>query len=127
MESSAFFKQLSIISFVLIIFILALSYLGPFNDILPISYASLAFFVILSVAVFYLGNAAARSSDKNRLTQLIIILVFFKLFSCLFIIIAYDRMFQPQSNYYVLPFFLIYIVFTIFEVNMLTKANRLSQ
>lgn len=126
MESSVFFKWLVIVTILLITLILALSFLDPFEDILPISYASLAFFVILSIAVFYLGHAAAKSSDKNKLTQLIIALVFFKLFSCLLIIIVYDQIFQPKSNHYVIPFFLIYIVFTVFEVNMLTRAGRLS-
>ena len=55
------------------------------------------------------------------------ILVFIKLFCCLLIIIVYDRLFHPQSNVYVIPFFLIYIAFTVLEVNMLSKANRLAQ
>ena len=127
MESSAFFKRLTLVTILLALCILAFSFIPIFEGILPISFASLIFFVLLSIAVFYLGNAAARSSNKNRLTQLIMILVFVKLFSCLLIIIIYDRVFQPASNYYVIPFFMIYIVFTIFEVGMLTKANKLTQ
>jgi hypothetical protein len=125
MRSSAFFKWLSILTALLIVMILALGRFELFAGIEPISFGSLIFFIALNVGVFYLGNAAARHKNKNRLTQLIMILVFFKLFSCLLIIVIYDRLFHPPSDYYVLPFFLIYIVFTVFEVMMLSKANKM--
>lgn len=126
MKSSVFFKWLIIITLLLTTVIFVLSFIEIFKDSLAISLSSIVFFVSLSIAVFYLGNAAARSTNKNRLTQLIMILVFFKLFSCLLIIMIYDRFFHPVNNYYVLPFFLIYILYTVFEVIMLTKANKLS-
>jgi hypothetical protein len=125
MKSSAFFTWLTILTALLSIIILALSTFEIFAAIKLISFSSLIFFVALSIVVFYLGNAAASSENKNRLTQLIMILVFFKLFSCLLIIVIYDRLFKPSSDYYVLPFFLIYIVFTVFEVTMLSKANKM--
>ncbi len=126
MKSSVFFKWLIIITLLLTTVIFVLSFIEIFKDSLSISLSSIVFFVSLSIAVFYLGNAAARSTNKNRLTQLIMILVFFKLFSCLLIIMIYDRFFHPANNYYVLPFFLIYILYTVFEVIMLTKANKIS-
>lgn len=126
MKSSVFFKWLILLTLLLTILIFVLSFIHIFKDSLAISLSSIIFFVSLSIVVFYLGNAAARSANKNRLTQLIMILVFFKLFSCLLIIIIYDRFFHPANNYYVLPFFLIYILYTVFEVIMLTKANKLS-
>lgn len=126
MKSSVFFKWLIILTLLLTTVIFVLSFIEIFKDSLAISLSSIVFFVSLSITVFYLGNAAARSTNKNRLTQLIMILVFFKLFSCLLIIMIYDRFFHPANNYYVLPFFLIYILYTVFEVIMLTKANKLS-
>ena len=126
MKSSVFFKWLILLTLLLTIVIFVLSFIHIFKDSLTISLSSIIFFVSLSIAVFYLGNAAARSTNKNRLTQLIMILVFFKLFSCLLIIIIYDRFFHPTNNYYVLPFFLIYILYKFFEVIMLTKTNKLS-
>ena len=126
MKSSVFFRWLIILTLLLTTLIFVLSFIHIFKDSLAISLSSIVFFVSLSIVVFYLGNAAARSTNKNRLTQLIMILVFFKLFSCLLIIMIYDRFFHPPNNYYVLPFFLIYILYTVFEVIMLTKANKLS-
>jgi hypothetical protein len=107
--------------------IIALLMLFPaFADILPISIISSGFFVILCILVFYLGNRAAKSENKYVLTRLILGLVFIKILACLGIVIVYDRVFVPTSNYYMLPFFLIYLVYTIFEVVLLTKANKLS-
>ncbi|MBK8505642.1 MAG: hypothetical protein IPL46_27665 [Saprospiraceae bacterium] len=125
MRSSAFFKWLTFLSVLLTVVILSISTFEIFAGIKPISFGSLFFFITLSIVVFYLGNAAASHKNKNRLTQLIMILVFFKLFSCLLIIVIYDRLFHPSSDFYVLPFFLIYIVFTVFEVMMLSKANKM--
>jgi hypothetical protein len=124
MKSPVFFKWLIILTVLLAGIIMALSLIPIFENILGISFSTLIFFVSLSITVYYLGNSAARSRNKNRLTQLIMILVFFKLFSCLLIIIIYDRFFHPVSNYYVLPFFIIYISYTVFEVMMLSKANK---
>ncbi len=52
------------------------------------------------------------------------ILVFVKLVCCLLIIVFYDRFFRPPNNLYIWPFFAIYIIYTVFEVNTLTAINK---
>ena len=107
-----------------IVFLLLL--FPAFGDILPVSLISVGFFVILCITVYYLGNQAAKSDNKYVLTRLILGLVFIKIFACLAIVIVYEKLFEPDTNYYMLPFFLIYLVYTVFEVILLTKANKLS-
>lgn len=51
-------------------------------------------------------------------------LVLFKLVCCVVIVLVYDRAFKPENKAYLIPFFVIYLAYTVFEVIMLTKANK---
>jgi hypothetical protein len=124
MTNTSFYKWLIISTASLLIVISLLSLIKGFEQILPISLASLAFFVALNIIVFYLGVAAIKSPNHNLMTQLTMILVFFKLMSCLIIVIAYDQLYHPANDTYIIPFFLIYITYTVLEVTMLTKLNK---
>ena len=105
--------------------IVSMSLIPGFEDALAISLFSLLFFVLLNIGVYYLGLRSVRSKDKNSLTRLIMLLVFLKMISCLLIIIVYDQGWKPATNHYIIPFFLIYVSYTIFEVDMLSKISKM--
>jgi hypothetical protein len=125
MQTKAFYKWLILITILLSVMIVGLSFIPNFKDTLGISLFSLIFFVVLNIGIYYLGVKSVRSKDKNSLTRLIMLLVFLKMISCLAIVIVYDQGWQPATNHYIIPFFLIYISYTIFEVDMLSKISKM--
>ncbi len=127
MLESKFYAWLAGLTVTSLAVVLVLSWFEPFVDSRPLSIFSVVFFTLLCIAVQYLGKRAARSTNKNLLTQFIMIVVFLKLFCCLFLVIGYDQLYAPRTNHFVLPFIFLYLVYTSFEVLILMKASRLSQ
>ncbi|MDH3651863.1 MAG: hypothetical protein OEQ53_19415, partial [Saprospiraceae bacterium] len=103
-----------------------LSHSAGFRSSAPISLFSILFFSLLCLVIHYVAKSAARNPNKNLLTQLIMVVVFLKLIFCLLLVVGYDRMYQPENNNFIIPFLLFYLIYTSFEVVILTKANRLS-
>ena len=89
-----------------------------------LSWISLAFFVALSILMFYTGKVTAASENKNLFTSAVLGFVFGKMALSLLIVIVYTREVQPESKYFVLPFFLVYILYTIFETWYLIRLGR---
>ncbi|NND06650.1 MAG: hypothetical protein HKN87_09740 [Saprospiraceae bacterium] len=126
MKTATFFLWISLLTLILTIGTYLMASTAFFAGSFPISFGSIIFFTILTIGAHYLGVLAARSKNQNHLTQLTMVLVFFKLFSCLLIVFLYDRIFDPPTSNYLLLFFLIYLTYTIFEVIVLTQANRIT-
>ncbi len=126
MLDSKFYPWLLGLALFSALFVWGLNQFDGFVSSAPLSLSCIAFFSILCLVVHHVGKSAAKSTNKNLLTQLIMVVVFLKLLFCLMIVVAYDRLYQPENNYFVIPFLFFYVIYTIFEVTILTKANRLS-
>lgn len=124
MKNATFFLWLFVLTAILTMGTYFLANLSFFVDSFPISLGSILFFTILTFAAHQIGGIASRSKNQNHLTQLTMILVFVKLVSCLVIVYIYNQIYDPTSRGYLILFFVIYLAYTVFEVIVLTKANR---
>lgn len=125
MTDTRFFSLLTVVTGSTLILGYASSFMSYFGETWPFASSSIVFFTVLTIAAHYAGKKASRSSNPNHLTQLIMGLVFFKLICCLGLILIYNKVFKPVNNHYLVSFFVIYLVYTIFEVVLLTKVNKL--
>lgn len=90
-------------------------------------------FTILSVGVFAaivglaysIGVRVARSQSKGRFVQLIMFLVLIKMMICILLVVFHVKINEPTNKLFVLPFLIVYLIFTIFEVFTLEKLARL--
>lgn len=126
MSFQKFAGWLSGITAVLLLSLYLVSNAYWYDEIDKISYISIAFFVSLSVLIYFIARVSGKSTNKNLLTQWIMILVFVKIFSGLVIIIAFDRIYHPETNLFVVPFFLAYLIYTALEVWILTNASKMA-
>lgn len=85
----------------------------------------LIFFVLLTIAMFYAGHSAARSSNKNDFTNAAIGFSGGKIFLSAIIILMYVELAAPTSKFFILPFFALYIIYTVFEVYFMSKLGRM--
>jgi len=93
----------------------------------PLAWWSLVFFVGLSLATYFLGRQAAVSDDKLMFNNVIMLMVFGKMFLSFSVVFAYYKVVHPGSRYFVFPFFVVYIFFTIFEVYFMTRLAHLKR
>jgi MFS family permease len=89
-----------------------------------LSWLSMGFFFLLSLLMFLTGNATARSENKNMFTSAVLGFVFGKMALALLIVIIYTKEVEPDSKYFILPFFLVYLVYTVFETWFLIRLGR---
>jgi len=117
--------QLGSITAGVLLILLFLHIFQPFSDSRLISLVTLAFFVLMSVGMYLLAAKAAVSKDKNAFTRLIMVFTFVKMLLTVTLIIIFHKLLKPESNYYLIPFFFIYIVFTVFETIFMSRLGKI--
>lgn len=126
MKQQTFFLQL--------LFVTVISGLGAFfihqqptfSDDAPLTWIAIGIFVALSVMMYFRGYQSALSDNKNDFTNTFLGFLVGKLFLCGGLIIGYYYTVEPSSKLFVLPFFGVYIVYTVFEVMFMSRLGRMS-
>jgi hypothetical protein len=121
----SFLIQLGIIAVVLsaIQFALcsSLPELIPYQNLFWISQV---FFIILSLISFIGGKHFVKKPNKNAFFQFMMLLIFARLVTSATLVIGYFQMTKPTDKLFLLPFFIAYLSYTIFEVAFLSKIGR---
>ena len=91
---------------------------------LRITWWSLLFFIIISIFMYMMGDKAMKSSNKYEFNHIVIGFVLFKMFVSIVIILLYKKKFHPESKLFIVPFFIVYFSFTIFETYFMTQLTR---
>lgn len=126
MTSKGFFVQLAIISALVaagLFFIIRLPQVQPHA---MLSWLSLLFFMALSAVIFFSGRRSAENANKNVFTNTVLGFTMTKMLVCATIVVAYHKIVQPESKWFLLPFFVTYLIFTIFETYWMMKLARTS-
>lgn len=124
MSKRSFFSQLI---FLILLTGLALVFIHVFQPFAPykmLSLCALVFFAMLTSFVYLTAAKAALSNDRNAFTRLIMLFTFVKMVLTAALLIGYHNVFQPTDNMFLIPFFLIYIVFTSFETIFMSKLGK---
>ena len=107
---------------------LILHFLLIFNSTLAVyadfSYLSIVFFIGLSVIFYYLGQIVSQSKNLYLFNGLVAFIVITKMTFCTLLIIVYFKKTHPPDKFFVVPFFLYYILYTIFELYFMSKFAR---
>ncbi|MDZ7877706.1 MAG: hypothetical protein U5L45_08550 [Saprospiraceae bacterium] len=125
MSTNRFLYLLSSISLGVSVLSLLLGQLfAQFQQYLNVTWWSLGIFIPLSIGMFFGGKKAAKSADKYFFSNLIMPLTFLKMFFSVVGLVAYRKIYHPETKFFLLPFFLVYIVFTIFETFFMVKLSK---
>jgi hypothetical protein len=98
---------------------------ATFQQYSSVTWWSLGIFIPLSVAMFFGGKKAAKSVDKYIFSNLIMPFTFLKMFFSVAGLVVYKKMYHPETKFFLLPFFLVYVVFTIFETFFMIKLSKM--
>jgi high-affinity Fe2+/Pb2+ permease len=104
------------------LFVMSLSdRVGSYIDI---GYYAVPAFSLLSVAVFALANILERRKEHQGLFNLVVINVMLKFLITALVIGVYYQIEKPENGVFVIPFILVYVVFTIFEAYFMSEQAR---
>jgi hypothetical protein len=125
MSTNHFFKLLFVISFgVSLVSLLLAQFFTTFQLYNSVTWWSLGIFIPLSIGMFLGGQRAARSTNKYFFSNLIMPLTFIKMFVAVAGLVVYKKIFHPETKFFLLPFFFVYVVFTIFETFFMVKLAK---
>lgn len=124
MPYRTFLWQLTLITAATALLLSAMHRLPEFYENRLLSWLSLAFFLVLSFLMFALGRRTAAAANKSAFIGTVMAFVFGKMLLSILLIALYSQEFRPESRYFVVPFFLVYLVYTIFETYFLMKLGR---
>ena len=94
------------------------------SDHNPLMYLSIGFFTILAIGVYYLSERAARMDSRNFFMQIVMINTMAKMFGSVVMVIGYFSLIKPTTNKFIIPFLIIYIVYTVFDAYFMMKQSR---
>ncbi len=125
MSTNRFFTLLFAISFILsLLSVLFAQFFTTFSVYGNVTWWSLGIFVPLSILMFFGGQKAANSENKYVFSNLIMPFTFLKMFLSVVGLVVYKKMFHPETKFFLLPFFLVYFTFTIFETFFMVKISK---
>jgi hypothetical protein len=125
MQQNSFYKQLLIIFLALTSIQYLISYTIPeLSQFQNLFWICQFFFVALSILSFYGGKYFVHQKSKNTFSTFLMGLIMFRLLCSVAIIIGYFNIVKPTSKLFLLPFFVVYLVYSIYEVYFLSKIGR---
>lgn len=125
MKRRSFFVQLISITLVTGAVLAFMHIFQLFSPYQFFSLYSLLFLALVSIVMYFLAEKSAQSPDKNAFTRMLMVFSFVKMFLAGAWVIGYHKIFQPKDAFFLIPFFLIYVVFTGFETAFMTKLGRI--
>ena len=124
MQWKGFVTQLLLVTLFTVILLYFCYTLLPISQYLALGIIGLVFFVLLSILIFYLARKAAVAKNLNAFTHLIMYNLLIKLFFSFIIVMAYYYLVRPEERLFIVPFIVIYLIFTIFEALFLSREAR---
>ncbi len=88
---------------------------------------AVAGYSILFFLIFMKGLALSTHQNKNKFTNLIILSILLKILTSFILIFVFYKLYSPQSPDFLIPFFVVYIIYTTFGVNFLSKLGKLKK
>lgn len=91
---------------------------------LTFSLQTIAFFALLSIFFYIFAKLASGSRNIYMFNNIIMATSLIKLVLCFMVIYLYHKNMQPANNYFIIPFFTLYIIYTLFELDFMGKLAR---
>ena len=91
--------------------------LSPYIDFLG---WSIGFFAILALMAYIFADKSAKLKKGTTFLALIIGNVFFKLITSFLFVAIYAKYKEPDDRFFLVPFLIVYLVFTIYEIYFLS-------
>lgn len=98
--------------------------IGTLLPYFDFSILSIVFFVFLCLAFYFMGQIVSQSKNLYLFNGLVAFIVISKMTFCTLFIIVYFKKMHPGDKFFVVPFFIYYIIYTIFELQFMSKFAR---
>jgi len=92
-----------------------------------VGWISLGLFFFITILMFHFGKQAALSDNKHTFTNVFLGFTTGKIFLIILFVFGYSRITEPETKFFILPFFSMYLIYTIFETYVMMKLGRIKK
>jgi len=124
MSVSKFFQLLILTIAILAGIMYFLSLNEKIYEYIDIAYYAIPSFTLLCVAIYFLTEYLEKQPNKGMLLNLVIMNVMFKFLIAIAVVMIYHKQREPEDGIFVLPFIIVYVVFTIFETYFMSLQAK---
>ncbi|MCB0651219.1 MAG: hypothetical protein KDC85_08090 [Saprospiraceae bacterium] len=124
MSLKTFFSKLLMTMVISVVFIFGMSFIPALQSFNSLGWTSILFFILWTLLMFFISRKAAQNENKNIFTNAILGFTFAKLFISAGIVYAYFKITEPESRFFLIPFFGVYLIYTIFETYFMMKLGK---
>lgn len=123
LQSSKFYLGLCVTSFVSAVSALYSAQLVDVERYNLLTYLTVITFAIISWLVYFLSERAASLKDKTLFVQIVMINTMMKMFASVLLVIGFYYVQKPDTTKFIIPFIVVYLIFTIFEVGFMMRQS----
>ncbi|RMF01651.1 MAG: hypothetical protein D6772_04495 [Bacteroidetes bacterium] len=124
MTNRQFAIQLGVVSCFSILALLGLFQIPKLRPYHWLGWISCGLFMVLSVLIFFFGKQSAYSANKHTFTNTVMGFTVGKMVLAVLLIVAYLQLAEPTDKLFIIPFFVVYFIFTAFETYVMMKLGR---
>jgi hypothetical protein len=126
MKKSTFYIQLAIVTIISAGLVYMLNQFEETQPYSSLGWISLALFFFLSLLMYVFGYQSAMSKNKHAFTNTVVGFTAGKMFLSAMIIVLYNSLMEPPTKWFILPFFMIYLIYTIFETYFMMRLGKMN-
>lgn len=124
MNSTNYFKKLFIVTVILALLALLANQTELFASFQLFTWLSLTFFFLVSCGVYLMASKGVSANSSYRFVSMVMGSFTGKLMLCIVFLLLYVAIAKPQGKpFFIIPFFIFYIVYTVMEMIELLKLN----
>ncbi|MEM8529044.1 MAG: hypothetical protein AAGG68_30715 [Bacteroidota bacterium] len=121
---SAILLGVSVLVFLLIFL---QQHIPPIAEYTNISWISALVFTLVNIVMYIVGRISATNRNKGQFISIFMGFTLLKMLFAVCIILLYVQHYNPSTNLFVFPFFLLYLIYTIFELWFMMKLSRVEE
>ncbi len=124
MPPASFFSSLTIISAITALGLFGLNQIQAIAPYSTFSWLCLGSFIALSLLMYVAGYITVNSNNKHIFTSIILASTLGKMMLSVILVALYYKFATPSSKAFVIPFFIVYLIFTSFETWFMMKLGK---
>ena len=127
MQLKTFIKNLIISSVVALLLLVATHFIIDISEHMMFIGSAYLFFVCFCIFIYWMAQRSSSSRAGEYFLYIVVINVFVKLIASFLMVFIYARYAAPSDKWFIIPFLIVYLVFTVFETYFLSIQARNSQ
>ncbi len=127
MSENRFYLQLAAVTLLAAAAVYFINTMAQLQAHQVVGWISLGLFFFITILMFNFGKQAALSDNKHTFTNVFLGFTTGKIFLIILFVFGYSRITEPETKFFILPFFSMYLIYTIFETYVMMKLGRIKK